>query len=113
MRPIRGFHQISHYAQESIIPAGLTTREFHSSNNRDLADGSLRIPKFAERAGHGLILNQPPLEYLGLHPNGGIELQLPLKRNYIKPALKRVAQPHLYLRQFIQYPVLDEANRKR
>ncbi|THD25900.1 hypothetical protein D915_003414 [Fasciola hepatica] len=113
MQPICEFQRVSHYVQDSIIPNGLATREFHSSNHQESSRSSNKPAAFAERAGHGLILNYPPLEALGLQATVPAELNLPIKKKYIKPALRRFAQPHLYLRQFIQYPVLDETRRSR
>ncbi|CAI2728767.1 unnamed protein product [Schistosoma spindalis] len=107
-----------YYVQENIIPEGLSSRDFqtltHSSNSKLHSD----IRKLGERAGKGLDIIMPSLEYLGLKlPETNVTL-LPAQKG---KSIKRENQKfnayyqafHANVRRFTEFPLITSEINQR
>ncbi|CAH8550328.1 unnamed protein product [Schistosoma rodhaini] len=107
-----------YYVQENIIPEGLSSRDFqtltHSSNSNLHSD----IRKLGEKAGKGLDIIMPSLEYLGLKlPETNVTL-LPVQKS---KSIKRENQNfngyhqafHANVRHFTEFPVITSEINQR
>ncbi|RTG90169.1 uncharacterized protein DC041_0006870 [Schistosoma bovis] len=107
-----------YYVQENIIPEGLSSRDFqtitHSSNSNPHSD----IRKLGERAGKGLDIIMPSLEYLGLKlPETNVTLLPAQKGKSIKRENHKFnayyQALHANVRRFTEFPLITSEINQR
>ncbi|KAF5400333.1 hypothetical protein PHET_05723 [Paragonimus heterotremus] len=113
MEPIVSYEPRPAYVQQCIIPKGLTSRDWQP-NGREAIDQTFPPPKLGEKAGRGLDIIYPELDYLG--SKKPLDLGVPLMsthRTAVKQESGKNTQPHLLIRRLVQYqPLTDEKRTK-
>ncbi|CAL8078063.1 unnamed protein product [Calicophoron daubneyi] len=110
MQPIYSHKPRSAYVQNSIIPKGLTSRDFSSHTEKMTVSPP---PKLGQKAGHGLDIINPKLDYVIPKASDLIFPLLPVFRARETNYGGKNFQPHIKLRRFTQYQPLTEQNRSR
>ncbi|KAK4471985.1 hypothetical protein MN116_005363 [Schistosoma mekongi] len=107
-----------YYVQENIIPEGLSSHDFQTLTRPSSLNVNSDIHKLGEKAGKGLDIIMPSLEYLGLKlPETNVTF-LPLQKGKsIKrenQKLRAYQQPfHANVRQFTEFPLITSEINQR
>ncbi|KAF6779596.1 hypothetical protein AHF37_00904 [Paragonimus kellicotti] len=113
MEPIVSYEPRPAYVQQCIIPKGLTCRDWQP-NGRNAISQTFPPPKLGEKAGRGLDIIYPELDYLG--SKKPLDLGVPLMSTHraaVKHESGKNTQPHLLIRRLVQYqPLTDEKRTK-
>ncbi|KAH8875848.1 Sperm-associated antigen 17 [Schistosoma japonicum] len=107
-----------YYVQENIIPEGLSSHDFQTLTRPSSLNVNSDTHKLGEKAGKGLDIIMPSLEYLGLKlPETNVTL-LPLQKGksirHENQKFRSYQQPfHANVRQFTEFPLITSEINQR